>query len=81
MFKKSLKTFALVATTWTAAEFITMWRLEPTPMTLPQFTKSWLKSQREGVRYAYNGGALVTIDPEAGSKALKRLAFPNRPQK
>ena len=60
MFKKSLKTLALITTTYTVAEYLTMWRMQNERMSLKEFTKRSLKGQSALIRDAYQAGYRTT---------------------
>lgn len=77
--KKSLKTFALIVVAFTAGEFVTMWRLQTTPTTFREFTKSYIGAQPAGLKRSYHIGQLLGDAPDAGKRELKKLIFPNRP--
>jgi hypothetical protein len=76
MFKKTMKTLTLVAATYTIAEFVTMWRVQTTPETLKQFTKSYFSIQKGEFARSYKAGQLLWEDPEAGKAIIKDQMFP-----
>jgi hypothetical protein len=45
--KKTLKLVALIAGTWSLAEFITMWRMQDTRLPLKKYLKIYFKGQKQ----------------------------------
>ena len=78
MFKKSLKTLALVATTYTVAEFLTMWRMQTTKSSFKQFSKIYFRAQPAAFRDAYKFGYNQAAgNPSESFADLMTKKYPN----
>lgn len=66
---KTLKIIALVTTTWTLAEFITMWRMQDTRIPLKKYTTMYIKGQKQAFAHSYAAGEKLGAGDISGFKA------------
>ncbi len=67
--KKTLKTLALITTTWTVAEFITMWRMQDTKIPLKKYVHTYISGQKQAFEHSYNIGESLADGNMSGVKA------------
>jgi hypothetical protein len=65
--KKVLKKIAFTVTVWTAAEFVTMWRMQPTRMPLKEYTKLYFSGTAKGTADAHKIMANASNAKQFGS--------------
>ena len=79
--KKLIKTTLLIVTTYTIAEFITVYRLESrADETFMDFAKRYASESKEGASLASLAGEMMATPgwEDDGKKLLKAVLFKNR---
>jgi hypothetical protein len=72
---KTLKLIGIVVTTYTVAEFVTMWRMQDQQIPLKKYFRTYIDGQKQVYKHFYDIGELLTESPREGAAAAKAGMF------